>query len=322
MALGLLCAEYDSNVSEHDTERWKSVLREVCRRINDSTFYTGVSVEEEELSQNIMPRDIGSLYLYAYYKGMVQYGADRLMIKEHQSWRIAPFFLKKFPKSKLIVQVRDPRDNVASCKKLANLYIVYHGSITRAARMWTKDQLGALQLLKIFGEGVVRIHRYEDLVLDPRKTLQGVCEFLGLEWQESMLQYYHAQAEQRKRSEKYLYNMWANLDQPVKSNSVNQWKENLKTYELRSVERECGLLLTEFGYVPSWPDKISLGGSIFHTMYQLYETIRYLIITAFIWLAWLVRTHDYSVPFNVVLGNTVRAHLPYERFRDRLGYRL
>lgn len=320
MALGLLCASYDSHNREHDLEGWKAILGEVCRRVNASTHYAGVSVEEQELAKNIPVNDAGSLYLYPYYKGMIQCGAERLITKEHQAWRIAEFFLREFPHSKIVVQVRDPRDHAVSCKKLANLYAAYHGSVPRAARMWAMDQYGALQIREEYGAGIVRIHRYEDLVLHPRETLQGICDFLELEWNESMLDYHHAQAELKKQSNKYLHNMWANLDKPVNASSVGQWKKLLKPYELRAVEREVSPLCSEFGYDAGFPIDSALGDFVC-AVYRFCAAVRYTIVTVGIWLAWLFITGDYRVPLHIVFGNAVYAHLPYQRFRDSIGFR-
>jgi hypothetical protein len=115
MALGHLCADYTGLAGGNVPHGWQSVRSEVCRRVNASTFYTGVHVEKQELAAAVAENDIGSLYLHAYYKGMKQNGADRIVIKEHQAWRIAPFFLRWFPRAKIIVQVRDPRDHAISC---------------------------------------------------------------------------------------------------------------------------------------------------------------------------------------------------------------
>ena len=321
MALGLLCAGYDGNTHQHDPKDWSALLDEVCRRVNASTFYTGVRVEKKELAAEVAVNDLGSLYMYAYYKGMRQRGADRIVIKEHQAWRIADFFLRKFPYAKVVVQVRDPRDHAVSCKKLGYLYAAYHGSVARAARMWSMDQHGALQLRVKYGMDKVRIHRYEDLVLNPRETLKDICEFLQLDWQETMLDFHLAQSELRGRSKEYLHNMWANLDRPVMISSTGQWKENLNPFELRTVEREVGALLSVFGY-DAKPEKEKTVGYVRYGLYKLRAAVRYAVVTLGIWLAWLLITRDRHVPINVVLGNAVRAHLPYERFRDRLGYRL
>jgi hypothetical protein len=321
MALGLLCAGYDGNTREHDPEGWSAILNEVCRRVNASTFYTGVRVEKKELAAKVAINDTGNLYLYAYYKGMRQRGADRLVIKEHQAWRIADFFLRQFPHAKIVVQVRDPCDHAVSCKKLGHLYAAYHGSVARAARMWSMDQHGALQLRAKYGVDKVRINRYENLVLRPRETLQGICEFLQLDWQESMLDFHLAQSAQRGRLKEYLHNMWANLDRPVMTSSIGQWKENLKPSELRTVEHEVGALLSVFGYDASREEENTVG-YVRYGLCRLCAAIRYAIVTLGIWLAWLLITCDRHVPIDVVFGNAVRAHLPCERFRDRLGYRL
>lgn len=321
MALGLLCAEYDGNKQGHGSEDWNATLDEVERRVNASTFYTGVRVERNELAARVEVNDTGGLYLYAYYRGMRQRGADCLVIKEHQAWRIADYFLGQFPKAKILVQVRDPRDHAVSCKKLGRLYTAYHGSVARAARMWSIDQQGALQLKANYGADKVWVHCYEDLVMCPRETLEGICRFLQLDWQESMLNFHIGQAALKRKAKGYLHNMWANLDCPVMAGSVSQWKEKLTPFELITVEREVGSLLTVFGYEGSLQNETSVSHLTYY-LYRICAAAWYAIITTYIWLAWLIVTQNPSVPIDVVLGNTVRAHLPYEHFRDRLGYRL
>ncbi len=321
MALGLLCADQDDFYRERDTEAWGQLLSEVCHRVNESAHYTGVSVEERELAESVPIGDTGTLYLYAYHKGMNASGAQRLVIKEHQAWRIVEFFTRRFPHSKILVQVRDPRDHAVSCKKLGRFYAAYHGSVPRAARAWTQDQREALRLREAYGAQRVRIHRYEDLVRQPHETLRGICEFLDLEWEESMLGFHVAQKGLRKGSKGYLHNMWANLDRPLTSRSVGQWKRSLGPCELRAIEREVGLLPREFGYEVNGP-RGNWWARLACAMYSFLEAVRYSLVSVGIWLAWVVVTRDLRVPIDVVLGNAVRAHRPYERFRDRFGYRL
>lgn len=319
MALGHLCADHHRH--SHDAEAWKALAKEVCRRINESTFQTGISVGEQELLENVARNDAFGLYMYPYYKGMEARGACRVIIKEHQAWRLATFLLGAFPGAKIIAQVRDPRDHAVSCKKLGKLYTAYHGSVQRAAKMWANDTSGALKLREMLGENVVRIHRYEDLVHEPRETLQGICKFLDLPWDESMLVFYTAQQAAKKRlSDKYRQNMWANLDRPVTARSVKQWEKELRPCEVRTVEREARGLLEKSGY------KASARGNIVSrllcSVYKLGAAVRHVFVTRAIWLAWLITKRDYRVAANVVRGDAIAALLPYERFRDRLAYRL
>lgn len=321
MALGHLCADYEENPHKRgDPEYWWSLQREVCRRINLSTFYTDVHVDERELAEAVLYGDVAALYLYAYVKGMQQSGADRIVIKEHQAWRLAPSFLRWFPEAKIIVQVRDPRDHAVSCKKLGYRYTAYHGSVERAAQMWSRDQRGALMVRDEYGENRVRIHRYEDLVLRSRDTLERICNFLELGWEEPMLEYHSLQASQKQRSKTYLSNMWANLDQPVTARSVGQWREKLTPVEQRVVEEETGQLLPLFGY-DATPETAKIANLLYRG-YRLCAAARYLTVTWGIFLTWLIVKRDFRVPLDVILGNAIRAHLAYERFRDRIGYRL
>lgn len=321
MALGHLCYEYIRNRNRFRGKNWNSMVTEVCRRINSSEFYSGVSVDEAEIYQNVNEDDIGGLYLYPYCKGLKQFGADRIMIKEHQAWRISSFFLNAFSNSKIIIQVRDPRDHVVSCKKLGKLYKSYHGSVPRAAKMWQTDQLGALSIYKRFGNNIVRFYYYEDLVHKPQKVLKDICEFIDIEWQERMLDFHLIEKKRKLRSKQYLHNMWANLDRPLNQSSVGQWKNKLNKFELKVVTTMVKPIINEFGYNIIDQKESYLEKATF-LFFSFLAHFRYMVVTTLIWLAWLWTHQDIKVPLNVILGNTVRAHLSYERFRDRIGYRL
>ncbi len=318
MALGHLCVEYH-NSKEKSQSSWKDIVQEASRRINESTFYTGVSVHENELMENVAQHDSCALYLYAYRKGMRLFGARRVVIKEHQAWLVVPFVMKAHPDTKIIVQVRDPRDHAVSCKRLAGLYETYHGSVQRAARMWANDQRAALGLSDELGDTVVRIHRYEELVRQPRPTLADIFAFLDLPWQNSVLDFHSLEAAKKERSKQYLLSMWANLDKPITADSAGRWEGRLTPCEVRVIEQEAGELLHRFGYGTAPRNS---GVSAACHVYRYASAVRFFLVTLVLWLGWLLRTGNYRVPKAVLLGTAVRGHRPYERFRDRLGYRL
>jgi hypothetical protein len=322
MALGHLCAAYSRQPGFRSSQDWKLLTAEVVRRINWSTFYTGVSVTEEELVQSVTEGDAFNLYLYPYYKGLKKYGATRLIIKEHQVWRLIPFFTENLQHVRIIVQVRDPRDYAVSCKKLGRLYSSYYGSLPRAARIWAKEQRAALQLAELYGASVVHTHRYEDLVTDTVATLRTICNFIGLEWDESMLNFHVKEAELARSREGYLRNMWANLDKPISPMSVGQWKDGgLRPLELLAVARETSSSRQNYYRAPC----DNCGGiwqNIAYAWYKTYASSWYLGVTIWIWLRWLMKNRNVHVSREMIFGNSIREHHPYERFRDRIGYRL
>lgn len=320
LALSGLIADREYAHARRSTQGWAGLLTEAARRINASAFYTGVQVSVGELAENVVPGDLVDLYLYPYRKEMTRLGSKRLIIKEHQGWRITPALLERFPDLRIIAQVRDPKDYAISCRKLGRLYSSYHGSIPRAARVWARDQSCILDLVDRFGPDRSHLHKYEDLVRWPVQTLRRICEFEHLSWQPTMLDFYKHERKLIGTSSSYLRNMWANLDRPISSESVGQWQRSLSPSARRAVLRQTGHLLSKAGYsddlLPRRGPDLSL------ITYEIVAAARYWLVTSAIWIAWVTRTGDYRVSFDVVTGEAVRAHRPFERFRDRWAYRL
>jgi len=317
MALGHLCGRY-LELSSPTRTAWHSLVEEATRRINASTFYTGVAVTVGEIANTVRIHDVGELFMYPYTKGMRIHGARCIVAKEHQGWRIASFFLKSYPNARVLVQVRDPRDHAASCKKLRRLYASYHGSIPRASRLWAEEQREALRLRSACDESLVHLITYETLVTRPESTLRCVCRFLEVEWNDAMLAHEVRERARRNGATHYLHNMWAKLDEPVSTASVGRWRETLGRSEVVAVERTTGELLEAFGYRASETPRVPA----YDVAYLAWSQGRYFVVTLALWVTWLMRIHDFSVPASIVTGRAVRSHHRYERFRDRLGYRL
>ena len=72
------------------------------------------------------------------------------------------------------------------------------GSLSHALEVWRDDQLGGLQVLGLLGPERVYFQRYEDLVSRPREVLEPLCAFLGLGFEEGMLEF-HASDEAARR---------------------------------------------------------------------------------------------------------------------------
>jgi hypothetical protein len=317
MTLGPIYGSRGAVRSEFSGAPWPVLLREATRRINESTSYTGVSVTGSELAENLVPDDLLGLYLYPHLKGARAHRAQWLVIKEHQGWRIADSLFGDVPSTRIVAQVRDPRAHAASCKHLARLYDAYHGSISRAATRWTKDQ-GALLGLMARHRSAVHVHRYEDLVTQPQEILQDVCRFLGVSWEPGMLDYYEREAARKQSNPRYLHNMWAHLDEPVSSNAVEQWKTQLSATDVALVERSSREVMQHFGYEPRAQRSTLMSAAVLLRGFE--SSARYFAVTATLWVIWSLRRRG-RVQLDVVFSNAIFGHRPYERFRDRWGYR-
>jgi hypothetical protein len=91
-----------------------------------------------------------------------------------------------FPGSRLVHIIRDGRDVNLSLEKVG-----WHGpTAADRARYWNERVEMAQAAARELGPQRNLIIRYEELVLETRSTLQSVCEFLGEEFEDRMLEFF------------------------------------------------------------------------------------------------------------------------------------
>lgn len=94
--------------------------------------------------------------------------------------------LKINPEARFIAVIRDYRGNILSRKQSIHLR---SGEIIYNCLRWNYFNNKLLQLIKKHPEKVCVI-RYEDLVEDPEKLCLKICEFLGIQFEKTMLDFY------------------------------------------------------------------------------------------------------------------------------------
>jgi Sulfotransferase family len=131
-----------------------------------------------------------------------------------------------FPEAKYIHLLRDPRD-VA----LSTIQMGWAGNVLFAVDRWIEAETSWDRLaLKVEKSRILEI-KYEDLVSKPQDTLRVVCNFLNIEFDGAMLNYF--------RHSSY---------EPVHANSVRKWKKTVKPKELAVLEHKMSALLLDRGY--------------------------------------------------------------------------
>jgi len=140
---------------------------------------------------------------------------------------------REFPCARIVHIVRDVRDQVLSVKRL------WGKDPLRAAQRWTDDVGSALQQAARVGNRC-KLVRYEELVSDPAAVVRSVCEFIGLEFDETML----------------------TLDRPAEKAGVargqltiikgnyNKFLSGFSERELARIEAIAGDLMRQLGYLP------------------------------------------------------------------------
>jgi len=138
----------------------------------------------------IVPRDVAR---FVFQQMPLEADGRHAFVKENNIHQMLFFLVDCFPDAKFIFQVRDPRDFLLSCvarrkRWMGNKF----GSVRNAMNVWREDQLGGLTAYGLLGAERVFLQRYEDLVGKFEETVPRLCDFLGLEFDEGMLQFHQA----------------------------------------------------------------------------------------------------------------------------------
>jgi hypothetical protein len=142
---------------------------------------------------------------------------------------------KVVPDARVLFIVRDGRDNVASLRKRL-------GDFDLALRRWISDNEPAL-LWK--DNPRVSIIKYEDLVRKPVSAVVGICGFLGIDFEDSMLSStdspydYISDGNMAVRAEQ--------VREPI-HNNTGRWKEELSAEEVKTIWKSAGTMMRSFGY--------------------------------------------------------------------------
>lgn len=144
-----------------------------------------------------------------------------------------------FPKGKYVHVLRDGRDVVASWRERGE-------SLDSAIKRWRVAVEKATWLkAKVSSEHYLEL-RYEDLVSHPEASLQNLCTYLNINYDEDMLNYWQKDTTVEHR---FWGNAHRNLVKPVFSNSVGSWRKRLTLEEQAIVQQNLQGLLAQNAYL-------------------------------------------------------------------------
>lgn len=130
--------------------------------------------------------------------------------------------LRVFPQAKFIFAIRDPADVVFSCFMQSfklNPPMAALDSLVDAAKTYAASMQAWTNTVQALAPAYVTC-RYEDLITDPESTLRPIVSFLGVEWEDAMLDH-QATAESRA---KISTPSRTQVVQPLYQSSVARWQ--------------------------------------------------------------------------------------------------
>ena len=151
-----------------------------------------------------------------------------------------------FPRAKILVAIRDPRDVVISCFMQSfrpNAAMAHFSSIETTADLYTavmelwfyyRDELG-LDWME---------YRYEDLVAEPETVIREIIEHLVLNWSDELLDHTKIARQRHIATPSY-----ADVTQPMYARAIGRW-QNYRA-ELEPILPKLEPYVSAFGYEPS-----------------------------------------------------------------------
>jgi hypothetical protein len=141
---------------------------------------------------------------------------------------VLPGFLRLFPEARLLIALRDPRDVVISCFMQylpLNANSVYFLTLERAARRYANDIGMWLRLRDKIASPWLEV-RYENTVVQLENEARRACEFLGLTWEPSVLDY-----RERLKQKPVASPTYEAVSKPLYTSAIGRWKHYEKWLE-------------------------------------------------------------------------------------------
>jgi hypothetical protein len=218
-------------------------------------------LEEEEVRERMERHDpltpgdaVRSFYeAYAAREGKPRWG-DKSPPYTWKSLRIQ----RALPEAHFVHLIRDGRDVALSLGEVS----WGPDDVAEAARKWVSEVGRARRRARRLLRGTYMEARYEDLVTDPEPVLRRICKFVGLRWDDAMLDY-HRDAEERMRREmqRELKPLGGGtitaeertrqhelVSRPPSASRVGRWRTDMSPEDREAFESVAGKLLAKLGY--------------------------------------------------------------------------
>ncbi len=201
-----------------------------------------LDVEEFRTRAHQVEPTLGSVLGLVLQMYAERWGKPRWGDKRPSYFKRIDALLAMFPDAQIVHLIRDGRDCVASLQRMPWWG---SGSIGAMQNWLAAMQTGARCRRRLRDDQFFEL-RYEDLVVNPRVELQRLCDFLGEEFDEAMLETSEAARDavpKRKRRRHH-----RRTTHQVSDAAVGRWEGDLEPWEVTLMEAVAGRELQRQGY--------------------------------------------------------------------------
>lgn len=148
-------------------------------------------------------------------------GGRLLIDKNPELTMLLPLVSRVFPEMKILFALRDPRDVVISCfmqRLPLNAVSVHYLTLEGTAKKYAATMHAWLQIRDMLRNAWIEV-RYEDTVADLEAQARKALSFLGLPWDDVVLEYH------RRAQKKHVHSpTYEAVTKPVYTSSINRWR--------------------------------------------------------------------------------------------------
>jgi hypothetical protein len=177
-----------------------------------------------------------------YRQKVAPYGATRWGDKGPSYVAYVPAIAQIFPSAQFVHMIRDGRDTTLSAQRkwgdshwyMDNYYLL---------RNWVRNVNRGQEAGAMLGPERYLEIRYEDLVQRPSPVVKRICLFLNEQFDSAMMQHTTLANQLLETDTAY-----PNVRRPISTQSVQRWKREMVSLDLKLSLRVAGPKLQELGY--------------------------------------------------------------------------
>ena len=231
----------DLGVDNH----FMTLVDDVCRLVElNPVPWEPLRTDRNLIFEKCKNRSLTEIFRNIHQVNAQAKGANCWFNKSMQNVKYLDCFSKLGFNPKLIYLYRDGRDVALSFKNA----IVGPKHIYNLAKKWTNEQKMSLSYVRQFGEEHAIMLSYESLLLQPEMELNRLCDFLGLEYNRDVVEFYDSSESIRTADSG---RMWSNLKKPIIRGNFGKYKKGLTAWEIEVFEQIAGETLVKLGYTLS-----------------------------------------------------------------------
>jgi hypothetical protein len=202
------------------------------------------------------PRTYGRLFSVFHHQHARRSGKERWGDKSLHNEHFADAIFREFPDASIIHMIRDPRDRYASVSRRHGQNMSRLGGVS--AR-WNRSVDAGLRNARRYPDRYMFV-RYEDLATSPEPTLEGVCSFLGEQFEEQMLQLQGTPDIQASKSNSSFGDLGRRT---ISTKAIGRYAEVLQPDEIAFIQTVSRNGMRRFDYSPVEVEPSNLGARFY-----------------------------------------------------------